>query len=152
MSNLVGRVLGEQWKSSFRFEMRNSLEEGKDIFEIKDGADSTIVIRGNSGLAMACGFNYYLKNYVNVDYNPLYGSNVNLDELKPVGEKVVREAQLRGISGLVRNERNQSGTGYCGTGRSSSADAFGISLYGRRNQRLYLRSGIFCMVLYAESL
>lgn len=94
MSNLVGRVLGEQWKSSFRFEMRNSLEEGKDVFEIKDGANSTIVIRGNSGIAMASGFNYYLKNYVNVDYNPLYGSNVNLDELKPVGEKVVREAQF----------------------------------------------------------
>lgn len=94
MSSLVGRVIGEQWKKSFRFEMRNTLEEGKDIFEIKDGGDSTIVIRGNSGLAMASGFNYYLKNYVNVDYNPLYGSNVNLDELKPVGSKVVREAQV----------------------------------------------------------
>ena len=95
MSSLVGRVIGEQWKKSFRFEMRNTLEEGKDIFEIKDGKDATIVIRGNSGLAMASGFNYYLKNYVNVDYNPLYGSNVNLDELKPVGGKVVREAQVK---------------------------------------------------------
>ena len=94
MSSMVGRVLGEQWRKSFRFEMRNSLEDGKDVFEIKDGADSTIVIRGNSGLAMASGFNYYLKNYVNVDYNPLFGSNVNLDELKPVGNKVVREAQF----------------------------------------------------------
>lgn len=95
MSNLVGRVLGEQWKSSFRFEVRNSLEEGKDVFEIKDGANSTIVIRGNSGIAMASGFNYYLKNYVNVDYNPLFSSNVNLKELKPVGEKIVREAQFK---------------------------------------------------------
>ena len=94
MGNLVSRVLGEKWRSSFRFEKRNSLEEGKDVFEIKDGTDGTIVIRGNSGIAMASGFNYYLKNFVNVDYNPLYGSNVNLDALKPVGDKVVREAQF----------------------------------------------------------
>ncbi len=93
MSSMVGRVLGDKWKKSFRFEMRNSLEEGKDVFEIKDGADSTIVIRGNSGIAMASGFNYYLKNYVNIDYNPLYASNTNLDELKPVGGKIVKEAQ-----------------------------------------------------------
>lgn len=95
MSEMVGRVIGEQWKSSFRFEMRNSLEEGKDVFEIKDGEDNTVVIRGNSGIAMASGFNYYLKNYVNVDYNPLFGSNVNLKELKPVGSRVVKEAQFK---------------------------------------------------------
>ena len=94
MSSLVGRVLGEEWKSSFRFEMRDSLKEECDIFELKDGEDGTIVIRGNSGVAMASGFNYYLKNYVNVDYNPMYGSNVNLKELKPVGTKVVKEAQF----------------------------------------------------------
>lgn len=94
MSSLVGRVLGEQWTGSFRFELRNSLEEGKDVFEIRDGANGTIVIRGNSGIAMASGLNYYLKNYVNVDYNPLFESNVNLDELKPVGSKVVKEAQF----------------------------------------------------------
>ncbi len=81
MENLVGRVIGEKWKSSFRFEMRNSLEADKDIFEIKDGENDTIVIRGNNGLAMASGFNYYLRNYVNIDYNPLYGSNTNLKEI-----------------------------------------------------------------------
>lgn len=94
MSSLVGRVLGDKWKGSFRFELRNSLEDGKDVFEIKDGSNSIIVIRGNSGIAMASGFNYYLKNYVNIDYNPMYASNTNLDELKPVGGKVVKEAQF----------------------------------------------------------
>lgn len=94
MSDLVERVLGGEWKSRFRFEMRDPLKEGSDIFELKDGEDGTVVIRGNSGLAMASGFNYYLKNYVNVDYNPMYGSNVSLEELKPVGTKVVKEAQF----------------------------------------------------------
>ena len=92
MSNLVGRVVGDEWKASFRFELRSSLEDGKDIFEIKDGENNTILIRGNSGLAMASGFNYYLKNYVNVDYNPLYGSNTDLKEIKPVGKRIVKEA------------------------------------------------------------
>lgn len=94
MSSLVGRVLGNQWKKSFRFEMRRSMEEGKDVFEIRDGADSTIVIRGNNGVAMASGFNYYLKNYADVDYNPLWDSNTDLKEIKPVGGKVVKEAQF----------------------------------------------------------
>ena len=94
MGNLVGRVIGEKWKSSFRFEMRNSLEADKDIFEIKDGENDTIIIRGNNGLAMASGFNYYLRNYVNIDYNPLYGSNTNLKEIKPVGKRIVKEAQF----------------------------------------------------------
>ncbi|MCI9426332.1 MAG: leucine-rich repeat protein [Eubacterium sp.] len=94
MSNLVCRVVGDEWKASFRFELRSSLEDGKDIFEIKDGENNTILIRGNSGLAMASGFNYYLKNYVNVDYNPLYGSNTDLKEIKPVGKRIVKEAQF----------------------------------------------------------
>ncbi len=94
MSNLVGRVVGEKWKGSFRFAFRDSLKEGSDIFEIKDGENNEIVIKGNSGVAMASGFNYYLKNYVNVDYNPLYGSNTNLKEIKPVGRRIVREAQF----------------------------------------------------------
>ena len=94
MGNLVGRVLGEKWKSGFRFEMRGSLEADKDIFEIKDGEDGVILIRGNSGVAMASGFNYYLRNYVNIDYNPLYSSNTNLKEIKPVGKRIVKEAQF----------------------------------------------------------
>ena len=44
MGNLVGRVIGEKWKPSFRFELRSSLEAGKDIFEIKDGEDGAIII------------------------------------------------------------------------------------------------------------
>lgn len=94
MSSLVGRVIGEKWKDSFRFELRDSLEESKDVFELKDGENGVIVIRGNNGVAMASGFNYYLKNYVNVDYNPMYSSNTNLKKIAPVGKRVVKEAQF----------------------------------------------------------
>lgn len=94
MSSLVGRVIGEGWKDSFVFAFRDCLKEGSDVFELKDGEDGKIVIRGNSGIAMASGFNYYLKNYVHVDYNPLYESNVTVKNLVPVGRRVVREAQF----------------------------------------------------------
>jgi len=94
MKNLVGRVIGEEWQDDFQFELRNSFQDGKDIFEVTDGEDGTILIRGNNGIALASGFNYYLKNYVNVDFNPLFGSNTTMPEkIVPVGETVIKEAQ-----------------------------------------------------------
>lgn len=91
-SNLVGRIIGEKWKNSFTFELRSALN-GQDVYEIKDGADGKIIIRGNNGIALASGFNYYLKNYVQVDYNPLYASNTEMKKLVPVGEAVIKTTQ-----------------------------------------------------------
>ena len=34
-----------------------------DIYEVENGEDGKIVIRGNNGVAMASGFNHYLKYY-----------------------------------------------------------------------------------------
>ena len=94
MSALVGRVLGAQWQPSFQFVMKKSLQDGKDIFEVKDGADGKIVISGNNGIAMASGFNYYIKNYLHVDYNPMFESNVSFEKIVPVGTTITKEAQF----------------------------------------------------------
>lgn len=94
MKAMVGRVLGQQWQDSFVFKQRQSLQEGKDIFEIKNGDNGTIVISGNNGIALASGFNYYLKNYLYVDYNPLFESQVHVDAIVPVTQTEVREAQF----------------------------------------------------------
>lgn len=112
MSNLVGRVLGKKWKSSFRFELEETWKDGKDVFALcdgkdvfalpdtkdvftlRDGKDGSIVIKGNSGLAMASGFHHYLKYYANLDFNPMYGSNVNLKEIVPVGKTIEKQAQF----------------------------------------------------------
>ena len=94
MTNLVGRVLGEEWKSGFEFQFRKSLSDEKDVFELTNGNDGTIVIKGNNGLAMASGFNYYLKNFAGVDYNPLYESNVAMEKIVPLKKKIVKEAQF----------------------------------------------------------
>lgn len=94
MNDLVGRVIGSKWKNSFVFKHRSNLNSKQDIFEIENGENGTIIIKGNNGLAMASGFNYYLKNYLNVDYNPLYESNIAVKAIKPVDKKIIKEAQF----------------------------------------------------------
>lgn len=92
VTNLVGRVIGDEWKSKFVFEIRDS-RNGKDVFEIENG-DGVIIIRGNDGVSLASGFNYYLKNFAMVDYNPLFESNTDMNNgLVPVNKKVVKETQ-----------------------------------------------------------
>ncbi|MDQ8206384.1 alpha-N-acetylglucosaminidase [Coraliomargarita sp. SDUM461003] len=36
--------------------------DGKDVFSVSDTADGKILIRGNNGVSVASGFNWYLKN------------------------------------------------------------------------------------------
>ena len=47
------------------FEQIESPEGGKDVFELESSADSggKVLIRGNSPISMAMGFNHYLKYY-----------------------------------------------------------------------------------------
>ncbi|MDH6366254.1 MULTISPECIES: alpha-N-acetylglucosaminidase TIM-barrel domain-containing protein [unclassified Breznakia] len=93
MTELVGRVIGEEWKSSFTFEMTSD-NDGNDIFEIENGVDGTIVIRGNNGIAMASGFNYYLRNYCKVNYNPIFASQLQMPTVLPqVESKIVKETE-----------------------------------------------------------
>jgi len=90
MSGLVGRVLGEKWKSAFVFEIRDVKNNGKDAFEI-EAADGKVVIRGRNGVSMASGLNFYLKNHAKVNYNPLFVSNLNMPaELPATDGKVLR--------------------------------------------------------------
>lgn len=81
MYALVGRVIGEEYKNKFIFEIREPLH-GRDVFEL-DNSDGKILVRGNNGISMASGFNYYLKNYAKVDYNPLFESNVEMPSKLP---------------------------------------------------------------------
>ncbi|MEG0736742.1 MAG: alpha-N-acetylglucosaminidase TIM-barrel domain-containing protein, partial [Longicatena sp.] len=91
MKNLVGRVIGQEWISKFQFEIRNDMN-GNDVFEIENG-NGVIIIRGNDGVSLASGFNYYLKNYASVDYNPLFDSNTDMQSLVKVDKKIVKETE-----------------------------------------------------------
>ena len=92
-SNLVGRVIGEEWMDDFVFEVKDYPSEN-DTYEIEQGEDGKIVIRGSNGIALASGFNHYLKYYCNVVYDPLFVSDVTMPETLPVVEdKIVKETQ-----------------------------------------------------------
>jgi alpha-N-acetylglucosaminidase len=64
-------------------------EQGRDVFEL-ESRDGKIVVRGNSGVAIASGWHYYLQNYAHCQVS-LWGNNLTLpDPLPPVPEKVRR--------------------------------------------------------------
>lgn len=91
---LVGRVIGEKWKDSFIFEVRDNNNNGKDIFEIENHTSGKIIIRGNNGIALASGFNHYLRYYCKVDYNPMFASNLVMPDALPLIEsKIVKETE-----------------------------------------------------------
>lgn len=92
MTALVGRVIGTSYQDDFIFEMRDAMD-GRDVFELDD-RDGKIVVRGNNGISLASGFNYYLKNYAKVDYNPLFESNLEMPKKLPkVGGLIVKDTQ-----------------------------------------------------------
>lgn len=85
---LVGRVIGEKYVDNFVFDIRDS-QDGNDVFEVYS-ENGKIVIKGNNGVSLASGFNYYLKNYCKVSYNPIMGSNLKMPVTLPmVTDKVV---------------------------------------------------------------
>ncbi|MGD0089048.1 MAG: alpha-N-acetylglucosaminidase, partial [Planctomycetota bacterium] len=69
-------------------------EEGRDVFEI-ESRDGRIVIRGSNGLAIASGWNWYLK-YCCHCHVSLWGNQLDLpDPLPPLKEKVRRRSPFQ---------------------------------------------------------
>ena len=61
---LVERRLGSQYKDWFEFELADSIN-GEDFYEISN-KDGKILIRGNKGVSITTGLNYYLKYFCKV--------------------------------------------------------------------------------------
>jgi len=61
---LIQRILPA---AAGKFVVNTSLpkQDGKDIFSVSDTADGKILIKGNNGVSVASGFNWYLKNRAN---------------------------------------------------------------------------------------
>lgn len=60
---LVSRILGAGFVSQFTFQVIPA-DAGHDTFEL-DYANNTVVVRGNTGVAISAGLFSYLKNYCN---------------------------------------------------------------------------------------
>lgn len=61
---IIDRTIGGEYRNWFTFELSSTSSE-KDFFELSDVAGK-IHIKGNEGLSLATGLNYYLKNFLNV--------------------------------------------------------------------------------------
>ena len=66
LEGLVTRILGEKYLSWFSFEVAKNTVNTDDYYEISD-KDGKIHIKGNTGVSIATGLNYYLKYYCNVN-------------------------------------------------------------------------------------
>jgi hypothetical protein len=66
LEGLVTRILGEQYVSWFSFEVAPGTVNKNDYYEISDKSGK-IHIKGNTGVSIATGLNYYLKYYCKVN-------------------------------------------------------------------------------------
>lgn len=83
---LLGRLLPQQ-ADQFEFE-RIPRDNDRDVFEI-ESRDGRAVIRGNNGVAMAMGLNWYLKHHCHCHVS-WYGNQLNLPQPLPRVEPKVR--------------------------------------------------------------
>jgi len=86
-ANLARRVLKDR-ADAFAFETIPA-DAGRDVFEV-ESAGGKVVVRGNSGVSMAVGLNWYLRHRCRCNVS-LCGSNVNLPRELPEVRPAVRK-------------------------------------------------------------
>ena len=87
---IVERRLGAQYKDWFTFEVAAPAANGYDYFEISS-QNGKVHIKGNDGVSLATGLNYYLK----------YDCNVNISQ---VGDQVTMPSEIKLPAQPVRKE------------------------------------------------
>ncbi|MBE6951129.1 MAG: hypothetical protein E7451_07310 [Ruminococcaceae bacterium] len=89
---IIGRRLGEQYKSWFTLELGESGEY--DYFELST-VDGKVHVKGNDGVSLATGINHYLKYYCKVNLSQV-GDQADMPETAPVIEGTVhRETKAK---------------------------------------------------------
>lgn len=93
INELVERI-APQFADDIVFEHITS-PNGKDVFELESLPNGKVKISGNSCIAMATGFNHYLKYYCKTSVSWFVDQHVQLPEKMPlVPEKVKKEAKV----------------------------------------------------------
>ncbi len=90
LEGLVTRILGEKYLSWFEFEV-DAAAKGNDYYEISD-SNGKIHIKGNEGVSIATGLNYYLKYFCKINVSQ-ETSQVHMPEtVIPVKEVIKKES------------------------------------------------------------
>lgn len=90
---IVDRTVGAEYRDWFTFEIAPNETNDYDYFEISD-KNGKIHIKGNEGLSLSTGLNYYYKNFVNVQISE-QTMQVNMPEkIVPVKNTVRKETPM----------------------------------------------------------
>lgn len=87
---IVDRTVGSQYRDWFTFEIAPNTKNDDDYFELSD-VDGKIHIKGNKGITITTGLNYYYKNYANVMIAEQTMQNKMPDKLVKIGTTVRKE-------------------------------------------------------------
>lgn len=90
---IIDRTVGPEYRSWFTFELADK-EAEHDYFELSD-ADGRILIKGNEGLSLATGLNYYFKNYAGVHISEQTMQATMPERIVPIGGTVRKETPYK---------------------------------------------------------
>lgn len=91
---IIDRTIGAEYRDWFCFALTNDNDSVNDYFELSD-AGGKIRIKGNKGLSLATGLNYYFKNYVNVHVSEQSMQVKMPEQIVPIGETVRKETPYK---------------------------------------------------------
>lgn len=86
---IIDRTIGAEYRSWFSFELADKDSE-MDYFEISD-TSGKVHIKGNEGLSLTTGLNYYYKNFVKVHISEQTMQVKMPDAIVPVGKTIRKE-------------------------------------------------------------
>ena len=91
---IIDRTIGAEYRDWFTFEIAPNTQSDYDFYELSD-VNGKIHIKGNEGLSLATGLNYYYKNYVNVQISE-QTMQVNMPKnIVPIGSVVRKETPMK---------------------------------------------------------
>lgn len=87
---VIDRTIGKEYREWFSFELENTSE---DFFELSD-RNKRIHIRGNKGVCLTSGLNYYYKHYLGVSISE-NARKVDVKEFVGIGETIRKKTDFK---------------------------------------------------------
>ncbi len=92
---IIDRIIGNEYRDWFTFDVVEDSSKTKDWYSVEyDTSSNKIVIKGNEGLSLSSGLNYYLKNYCHVAVSEQSVNGTMPDNIVKVDGKITKENQV----------------------------------------------------------